>query len=82
MWGMASVMGTVFGRLLRLLQNPPYSFAFHSSLTQEKYHSAEYHWHVKIRPRIGLREGFEWATGFFVNPTPPELAAIHLREAG
>ena len=81
MWGMALVMGTVFGRLLRLLQNPPYSFAFHRSLTQEKYHKAEYHWHVKIRPGIGLREGFEWATGFFVNPTSPELAATDLCEA-
>ena len=79
-WNLAAVMGTVFGRLLRLLQNPPYSFAFHSSPLQEKYHRPEYHWHLEIRPRIGLREGFEWGTGFFVNPTPPELAASHLRE--
>jgi UDPglucose--hexose-1-phosphate uridylyltransferase len=27
-----------------------------------------------------LREGFEWGTGFFVNPTPPEDAAKFLRE--
>jgi UDPglucose--hexose-1-phosphate uridylyltransferase len=26
-----------------------------------------------------LREGFEWGTGFFVNPTPPEDAANFLR---
>jgi UDPglucose--hexose-1-phosphate uridylyltransferase len=26
-----------------------------------------------------LREGFEWGTGFFVNPTPPEDAAAYLR---
>jgi len=29
-----------------------------------------------------MREGFEWGTGFFVNPTPPELAAALLREVG
>ena len=78
---LASIMGSVFRRLLRLLQDPPYSFAIHSSPIQEKYHRSEYHWHMEIRPRIGLREGFEWATGFFVNPTPPELAATYLREA-
>ena len=80
MWDLATAMGTIFGRLLRLLQNPPYSFSFHSSPVQEEYHRSEYHWHVEIRPRIGLSEGFEWGTGFFVNSTPPELAAIHLRE--
>jgi UDPglucose--hexose-1-phosphate uridylyltransferase len=77
---LASIMGDVFRRLFRLLQDPPYSFAIHSSPIQEKYHRSEYHWHMEIRPRIGLREGFEWATGFFVNPTPPELAASYLRE--
>jgi UDPglucose--hexose-1-phosphate uridylyltransferase len=78
---LASVMGNVFRRLFLLLQDPPYSFAIHSSPIQEKYHRSEYHWHMEIRPRIGLREGFEWATGFCVNPTPPELAATYLREA-
>jgi len=79
-WDLAAGMETIFSRLLRLLQDPPYSFSFHSSPIQEKYHKSEYHWHVEIRPRIGLREGFEWGTGFFVNSTPPELAAAHLRE--
>jgi UDPglucose--hexose-1-phosphate uridylyltransferase len=25
--------------------------------------------------------GFEWGTGFYINPTPPEEAARYLREA-
>lgn len=80
MWDLAAGMETIFGRLLRLLQDPPFSFSFHSSPIQEEYHKPEYHWHVEIRPRIGLSEGFEWGTGFFVNSTPPELAATYLRE--
>ena len=24
--------------------------------------------------------GFEWGTGFYINPTPPEVAAKYLRE--
>jgi len=25
--------------------------------------------------------GFEWGTGFYINPTPPEEAAEYMREA-
>ncbi|UCD71574.1 MAG: hypothetical protein JSW70_00885 [Syntrophobacterales bacterium] len=82
MWDLAAVMGNIFRRLSRLLQNPPYSFSFHSSPIHEENHRSEYHWHVEVRPRIGLREGFEWGMGFFVNSTPPEFAATHLRQAG
>jgi UDPglucose--hexose-1-phosphate uridylyltransferase len=66
----------------RLLSDPPYSLAFHTSPVQERFHRSEYHWHIETRLRIGLREGFEWGTGFFVNPTPPEDAAGYLREVG
>ena len=29
---------------------------------------------------VGEVAGFEWGTGFYINPTPPELAASYLRE--
>jgi UDPglucose--hexose-1-phosphate uridylyltransferase len=64
-----------------LLANPPYSLAVHSSPVQSRFHRREYHWHIETRLRVGLREGFEWATGFFVNPTSPESAAAWLRGA-
>jgi len=70
---------SLFVRFSRLLSDPPYSFTFHTSPVQERFHRSEYHWHIETRLRIGLREGFEWGTGFFVNPTPPEVAAAFLR---
>jgi UDPglucose--hexose-1-phosphate uridylyltransferase len=75
------VMQSLFMRYYKLLSNPPYSLTFHTSPVQNQFHRPEYHWHIEIRLRIGLREGFEWGTGFFVNPTPPENAAVYLREA-
>jgi len=71
---------TLFIRFYKLLSDPPYSIAFHTSPVQSRFHRTEYHWHFEARLRIGLREGFEWGTGFFVNPTPPEDAAAYLRE--
>lgn len=71
---------SLFVRVSKLLSDPPYSLAFHTSPVQTRFHRSEYHWHIEVRLRIGLREGFEWGTGFFVNPTPPEEAARYLRE--
>jgi len=75
-------MQSLFIRFYKLLSDPPYSFAFHTSPIQSRFHRPEYHWHIEARLRIGLREGFEWGTGFFVNPTPPEDSAAFLREVG
>ena len=71
---------SLFHSFFKLLSDPPYSLTFHTSPVRNRYHRQEYHWHIETRLRIGLREGFEWGTGFFVNPTPPEDAAKFLRE--
>ena len=35
----------------------------------------DFHWHMEILPQIARITGFEWASGFFYNPVPPEVAA-------
>jgi UDPglucose--hexose-1-phosphate uridylyltransferase len=77
---LSRVIRSLFRRFHRLLSDPSYGLTFHTSPVQGR-HRPEYHWHIETRLRIGLREGFEWGTGFFVNPTPPEDAAAYLREA-
>jgi UDPglucose--hexose-1-phosphate uridylyltransferase len=77
---LAVVVQSLFTSFFKLLNDPPYSIAVHSSPLQSRFHQEQYHWHIEIRLRIGFREGFEWATGFFVNPTPPEHAAAYLRD--
>jgi UDPglucose--hexose-1-phosphate uridylyltransferase len=32
-------------------------------------------------PKLTRTGGFEWGTGFYINPTPPEEAAKFLRAA-
>jgi UDPglucose--hexose-1-phosphate uridylyltransferase len=41
----------------------------------------EFHWHLDIAPRIGIRAGFEMSTGVELNVFPPERAAAELRQA-
>ncbi len=31
-------------------------------------------------PKLTEVAGFEWGSGFYINPTPPEEAAAHLRD--
>ena len=79
---LAVALQSLFRRFHQLISDPPYSLTFHTSPVQDRFHRPEYHWHIETRLRIGLREGFEWGTGFFVNPTPPEQAAAYLRNGG
>ncbi len=41
----------------------------------------QFHWHLDIAPRIGIRAGFEMSTEVDLNIFPPERAAAELREA-
>jgi UDPglucose--hexose-1-phosphate uridylyltransferase len=41
----------------------------------------QFHWHLDIAPRIGIRAGLEMSTGVELNVFPPERAAAELREA-
>ena len=40
----------------------------------------DFHWHMEIIPKLTKVAGFEWGSGFYINPTPPEDAAKFLRE--
>jgi len=53
----------------------------HTSPLQEP-ELAYYHWHIELMPKLTRVAGFEWGTGFYINPTPPEEAARFLRDAG
>ena len=42
--------------------------------------SASYHWHLEVMPALTQVAGFEWGSGFYINPVVPEEAARYLRE--
>lgn len=66
-------------RINRALSDPPYNFIIHTSpLVHDEFF--DYHWHIEIIPKLTKVAGFEWGSGFYINPTPPEDAAKFLRE--
>jgi UDPglucose--hexose-1-phosphate uridylyltransferase len=66
-------------RLEKALNFPPYNFTLHTTPINERT-LEYYHWHFEIIPKLTKFAGFEWGSGFFINPTPPEEAAKFLRE--
>jgi UDPglucose--hexose-1-phosphate uridylyltransferase len=79
----ARALAAVFRRTLRrlniALENPPFNYIIHSAPFEER--AADfYHWHVEIMPKLTKVAGFEWGSGFYINPTPPEESAKFLRE--
>ena len=77
---LARVLGDILRRMNRALRYPPYNLLIHSAPLAEPA-ADYYHWHVEIIPKLTKVAGFEWATGFYLNPTSPEEAAQVLRDA-
>ncbi len=66
-------------RLNKALPNVPYNYMLHTAPTNN-LSIDHYHWHIEIMPKVTMIAGFEWGTGFYINPTPPEESAQFLRE--
>jgi len=76
----AKVLKESLQRINGALNKPPYNFVIHTAPCNDWKDSRYYHWHVEIMPKLTKVAGFEWGTGFYINPTPPEAAAAYLRE--
>lgn len=86
---LARTLRSTLSRLKASLKDPPYNFVLHTAPNTGTvsprrpgyWETLEYdfHWHIEIIPRLTRVAGFEWGTGFYINPTPPEDAAEYLR---
>ncbi|HFE65477.1 MAG TPA: galactose-1-phosphate uridylyltransferase [Caldithrix sp.] len=76
---LAIIIKEVLGRVNVALNNPPFNFVIHSAPLQDGLLDY-YHWHIEFMPKLTRVAGFEWGTGFYINPTGPEDAAKYLRE--
>jgi len=74
---LARAMRDSLARIKELLSDPPYNFIIHTSPTDGGQRE-DYHWHMEIMPKLTKVAGFEWGSGFYVNPVPPDIAAKNL----
>jgi len=76
---LASVLKETLQRINATLSFPPYNFMVHTAPCKQS-DLLYYHWHIEIMPKLTRVAGFEWGSGFYINPVSPENAAVHLRE--
>ena len=86
---LAVVLKEVLLRSKKYLNDPAYNFLIHTipnvkarPRRQDYWDTIEvdFHWHIEFMPRLTRIAGFEWGTGFYINPTAPEEAAKYLRD--
>jgi UDPglucose--hexose-1-phosphate uridylyltransferase len=78
--GLAGVLQDFLRRMNHVLNDPPFNFMLHTAPLREPGLD-HFHWHLEVIPKLTRVAGFEWGSGFFINPVPPEEAATALREA-
>lgn len=87
--GLARTLIRTTQRLKTLLGDVPYNFVLKTTPNpisrpgKPGYWATlqyDYHWRIAVMPRLTRVAGFEWGTGFYINPMPPEDAANYLRE--
>jgi UDPglucose--hexose-1-phosphate uridylyltransferase len=78
--GLARILKDYLSRIDAVLDHPAYNLMIHTSPIGEETND-HYHWHIEIIPKLTKVAGFEWGTGFYICPTPPEESARFLRDA-
>jgi UDPglucose--hexose-1-phosphate uridylyltransferase len=76
-------LGSVLKQTLRKLEvaldDPPYNYVIHTA-PFDRQELPHFVWHIELLPRLTRVAGFEWGSGFYINPVTPEQAAKFLRD--
>jgi len=84
---LAETLTLVLKKLKATIGDPAYNMVLHQapnpalSLKGWPDIDKNYHWHLEIFPILTKVAGFEWGTGVYINPVPPETAAMFLRQS-
>jgi UDPglucose--hexose-1-phosphate uridylyltransferase len=85
---LARILRDLLQKLDQSIGGPAYNLSLHDRpflrRRRDYWNTIEedFHWHIEILPQMFRITGFEWASGFFYNPVPPELAARSLSRGG
>jgi len=83
------ITGELFAKLKKVIGDFPYNMVLHTAPFRRQMNKRgywetiekDYHWHFEILPILTRVAGFEWGSGFYINPLPPEDACKSVREA-
>ena len=77
---LAGVLRAVLRKIDVALEGPAYNLYLQTLPLREPADTPWYHYRIVLKPTLTQPGGFEWGTGYCINPTPPEEAARFLRQ--
>lgn len=85
----ANLIGIVFKKMRKAIGDFPFNLVSHAApfrrdAAKKGYWDTierDYHWHFELLPILTRVAGFEWGSGFYINPLPPEDACRAIRDA-
>ena len=72
---LAGILKETITKVKKVFGKISYNYIIHTSATGIESAAESYHWHIEFIPKLTRTAGFEWGSGFYMVPTPPELAA-------
>ena len=76
---LAAILKDTIAKVKKVFTNISYNYIIHTSPINGDGDVEYYHWHIEFMPKLMRVAGFEWGTGFYIDPTSPELAAGYLK---
>lgn len=86
---LAQTISLLYAKARKVIGDFPYNALLHTAPFRRRsekkgyWDTIEYdfHWHFEFLPVLSHMAGFEWGSGFYINPLPPEDATKAVREA-
>jgi UDPglucose--hexose-1-phosphate uridylyltransferase len=75
---LSSILSATLGKVARILSRPDYNLIIHNAPCSNNVGDF-YHWHIEFMPVLARVAGFEWGTGFYINPISPEESVQALK---
>lgn len=75
----AAILKETISKIKKVFPRLSYNYIIHTSPINGDGGFESYHWHLEFMPKLMRVAGFEWGTGFYLVPTPPELAAQYVK---
>ncbi|MDD5687623.1 MAG: galactose-1-phosphate uridylyltransferase [Elusimicrobia bacterium] len=84
---LSQILKNTLSKISIALNDPPLNYILHTIpyMREEQGHWKtifdDFHWHIEVCPQVSEITGFEWGSGFHIQPLFPEICAKLLRDA-
>ena len=75
---LGAILSATLAKIARALNHPDYNLIIHNTPCFNSVGDF-YHWHIEFMPVLARVAGFEWGTGFYINPISPEESVQALK---